>query len=440
MPRDYGCQNRDDRQTGHLSNQNGIALVTGLVLMLILTLLSYTAIKWAASDIARSANYAETIQATYIAEAGIHKAIDYLNYDASGDSPGEVSNGFDDELDGTNWPAGTFTSIGIGSDGGTYSIVIEDNTDGDGSTVLDVDNSVVLKSTGTIAGLSVIIETVIYRPLFKSQYAILSEGDVGVNGNSTSITGTNGAVHTNSDFTQAGTPTINGGANASGTCTGAECNSAGGVSEEFVPVLEPSDYEQNADYIFNDDGTIDQKNADGTTTTGVEGNALFSGFSHNNQGWRVSNSAVAGTDIPNQAFLYFKDDLTATSVGSAATPWEITLVVEKTISFGNADVINWKDPDISPDLQNLFLVAENDIKITGMNQNTQGLIAAKDQISLSGGASIEGYLISNNLTTSDNTVNGTDTIVGGGITLTYNGDLVAPVLSDKVSILTWQKT
>ena len=75
-----------------------------------------------------------------------------------------------------------------------------------------------------------------------------------------------------------------------------------------------------------------------------------------------------------------------------------------------------------------------------MNQNTQGLIAAKDQISLSGGASIEGYLISNNLTTSDNTVNGTDTIVGGGITLTYNGDLVAPVLSDKVSILTWQKT
>jgi hypothetical protein len=436
MSENQGCQNELYREAEHFSNQKGIALITGLLLMVVLTLLSFVAIKWASQDITRTKNYATTIQATYIAEAGIHRALDYFNYDATGNSPGEVSNGFNDELNGDNWPAATFANIWICSDVGVFTVTITDNNDGDDPALnLDFDKSVILQSSGTINGVTVNLEAVIYRPLFKSEYAILSEGDVKVNGSSTAITGTNGAVHTNSNFTQSGGPTVAGGANASGTCAGSECNSSGGASEEYVPVVEPSDYESYADYIFNSDGTI---YAQGTVVD-LFGTALFAGFSHTPQGWSVSNSAVPGTGIPNQVFLYFKDDLKATSVGDSATPWEITLIVEKSISFGNADIINWKDPDLSPDLQNLFLVAENDIKITGLDQNTQGLIACKDQASISGGAIIEGYIISNNLTTSDNTVNGTETSIGGGVTLTYNGDLVAPFLSDKVSILSWQK-
>ena len=33
-------------------------------------------------------------------------------------SPGEANNGFDDELDNSNWPSGTFTNISLGSGGG----------------------------------------------------------------------------------------------------------------------------------------------------------------------------------------------------------------------------------------------------------------------------------------------------------------------------------
>ncbi|MBL4665250.1 MAG: pilus assembly PilX N-terminal domain-containing protein [Nitrospinaceae bacterium] len=426
-----------------LPNQKGIALIAGLVFLTVLSLLIITTIRWASDDITRTKNYVETRQATYIAEAGIQMALNYFNYDSSGNSPGEVDNGFDDELvGGSDWPTGTFSNIALGSGGGTYTVTIDDNAEGDGDNDVDTDNSVILTSTGTISGVTATIEAVIYRPLFTSQFAILSEGDVKVAGSSTTITGTNGSVHTNSDFTQTGTPTISEGSSSSGTCSGSTCGSAGGASTEFVPTFEPSDFEQYADYIFNDDGTIDQRNADGSITTGVEANSIFDGFSHHNtQGWSVGGNSAIGTEVPNQAFLYFKDDFRANSIGSSGTPWEITLVVEESISWtGNAYISNWKDSALTPDLQNLFLIAENDIKINSLDQDTQGIIACKDQASLSGGANIEGALITKNLTTSDNTVNGTETDGSGGLTITYNGDVVTPVLSNKVSILSWQET
>jgi hypothetical protein len=433
------CYRKNFAGSGYLCNQKGIALVAGLTLMTVLSLLIITAIQYATQDITRTKNYTETLQATHIAEAGIHRALGYFNYDSVGDSPGEASNGFDDELDDSNWPASTFTSIGIGSGGGTYSVVIDDNADGDSDTNADVDKNVILTSTGTIDGVTATVEAYIYRPQFKSKFALLSEGDIDVNGNSTNILGGNGAVHSNGDVTQTGNPTVEQGATATGSCGGSNCNA--GAEEEFVPVLEPSDYEQYADYIFNDDGTIDQ-NVSGTITTGVEGNAIFSKFSHNTQGWSVGNSAVVGTSVPNQAFLYFKDDFKAASIGSAGTPWEITIVTEKSIAWtGSANITNWAgDSDHTPDIQNLFLVAENDIKISGLDQDTEGLIACKDQFSISGGANLTGYIIGNNLTTSDNVVNGSESGVAGGMTITYAGDLLAPVLDNKVTILSWQKT
>ena len=75
-------------QPGYLCNQNGIALVAGLILMTVLSLLIFTAVKYSTTDITRTKNYTETLRATYIAEAGIHRALGYFNYDASGDQPG----------------------------------------------------------------------------------------------------------------------------------------------------------------------------------------------------------------------------------------------------------------------------------------------------------------------------------------------------------------
>ena len=55
-------------------------------------------------------------------------------------------------------------------------------------------------------------------------------------------------MHSNGDVTQTGGPTVEEGASATGGCGGSDCSS--GASEEFVPVIEPSDYEQYAYYIL----------------------------------------------------------------------------------------------------------------------------------------------------------------------------------------------
>jgi len=449
MTRTYRFRNGYYRKTsagsGYLSNQKGIALVAGLALMVVLTVLSLVAIKYASVDIKRTKDYTKTRQAVHIAEAGIHRALNYFNYDASGDSPGEANNGFDDELvGGADWPTGTFTSIGLGSGGGTYSVTIADNADGTATTT-DADNTVVLTSTGTISGVTATLEAYIYRPQFKSEYALLSEGDIDINGNSTTITGTSGAVHSNSDVTQTGNPTVDEGASATGSCGGSDCTA--GASEEFVPVLEPTDFLQYADYVFNADGSIDQQTSPGTFTEvepapGGGGTTAytgtFNGFTHGPQGWGTS-----GTPNLEDAFFYFQEDFTGQSVGTSGNPWTITLVATGSIKWtGSAEIQNWAgDTDHTPDIQNLFLIAENDISISGMDQDTTGVIACKDQFDISGGANLTGYIIGNNLTTNDQTtVNGTESSAKGGVTITYNGDIVAPVLSNKVSLLSWQET
>ena len=63
-----------------------IALVAGLIFMLMMTLLTFTAIKYASTDITRTENYTESLQATAIADAEIPWAVNYFNYVSDGKS------------------------------------------------------------------------------------------------------------------------------------------------------------------------------------------------------------------------------------------------------------------------------------------------------------------------------------------------------------------
>lgn len=416
-----------------LTDESGFALSVTVILLTVLLLLVALGAQWAAQDIKRTATYKNTRQAFYIAETGIQQAVNFFNYDGTGSSPGAAGDGFDQELDGSNWPT-AFASTAFG--GGIYTVTITDNDDNDSNTNDDIDNTVILISQGTRNNETMSIEAIISRPLYTPEYAIITDGDLKVAGSS-AVTG--GGVHTNSDFTQSGSPTISGGATASGTCTDPLCTDQG-VDQEFVPVVEPTDYENFADYIFNTDATIDRRLVDGSLQTGVEGESIFSAFSHNAQGWSIGGGPVIGTDVPNQAILYFKEKFKAQSIGSVSTPWEITIITEEDIEWtGNAFITNWQDPNDSPDIQNLFLIAENDIKINSMDQDTQGIICAKDQFSIGGTATLSGFIIGGNLTTSSNVVNGTESSIQGSMTLAFNSSLVPPVLSDKVAILAWQE-
>ena len=377
--------------------ERGIALPVTLMMLVALGALALVATQWSSQDIARTEEYYETREAFYIAEAGIEKAINLLNYtDSSGgdeSSPGvEISaGGFDNVL--TNFVsnnASGLTNVSFGN--GTYSVTVADNNDGDSDTTDDDDNNLILTSIGTSGGKSVTLEAVIVRRIFKGDNAITTEGDLGGNGSFT-IDGTNGSIHSNSSVTvSGGSATITEGATASGSCTGTGCV-AGGVAPEDIPIVEPSDFKSFADYILNDDGTIEEVSSGdiytfsnpSTWTTAVsgDGNSNFGGLSYNNAQGKWTGGS---TNITDGSF-YVEGDFKTTGCPPG---WQTTIVAEGYIDFGgNVDVVNFKDGNDTQDIQDMFLVAGTDIEFSGTPSNTiQGFIAAKEQDSFSGSVNL----------------------------------------------------
>jgi len=84
-------------------------------------------------------------------------------------------------------------------------------------------------------------------------------------------------------------------------------------------------------------------------------------------------------------------------------------------------------------------MAGTDIAWSGNPSNSiQGLVYAGEQIEISGNISFNGFIIAADASATDGTV--TENKISGNPTITYNGDVVSPFLSSKVSILSWQKT
>lgn len=429
--------------------EKGVALPVVLLLLMVLGTLAVVSTQWSAQDISRTADYYESREAFYIAEAGIHKAINLLNYvDASGgdeSSPGNeiAAGGFDNVL--ANFVSNNAADLTAASfSGGTYNVTVADNDDGDSDTADDDDNNIVLTSTGTKGDKTVTLEAVIVRRLYKGDHALTTEGDLGGSGSFT-INGTNGSIHSNNSVSiSGGSATITEGATASGSCSGTGCVS-GGVAPEDIPILTPSDYQSFADYILKSDGTIQEVSSGdiytftnpggghwSTSTTG-DGDANFGGLGYSSaqSKWSAGNSDIAN------GFFYVEGDFGTTSCPPG---WETTIVAEGYIDFGgNADVVNYKDPGDTSDIQDLFLLAGTDIEFSGNPSNTiEGSFWAGEQISVSGTVSLQGSIVAADASNSEGLV--TSNTVGGSLTITYNGTTVGPALSNKVKVIAWQET
>ncbi len=426
-----------------LRKEAGVALPITLLILVVMGALAIVATQWSSQDVKRTERYYKTREAFYIAEAGVQQAIDLMNYDSSGNSPGAeiAAGGFDEVLDDfISNNSAKLTNVSFAN--GTYNVTVADNDDNDGDTTDDNDNTLVITSVGSKGDFTVTLEAIVTRRLFKGNNAITTEGDLGGNGSFT-VGGTNGSIHSNSEVTiSGGSATITQGATATGSCTGTGCV-AGGVAPEDIPIVEPSDYLSYADYILKSDGTIQEvstgniytfTNPGGghwsTSTTG-DGDALFSGLKLQSGTWKASNSSIA------DGMFYVEGDFSTTGCPAG---WQTTIIAEGYINFGgNADVANYKDASDTADIQNLFLVAGTDIEFSGNPSNTiQGMMAAKEQLSISGSVILEGFLVAADVDTSENLVTGNT--ISGSLTVTYNGDLVSPFLSNKVKVIAWQET
>jgi len=287
-----------------LEKENGVALPITLLILVVMGTLAVVATKWSSQDVKRTGKYYKTREAFYIAEAGVQQAIDLMNYDSTGNSPGTevAAGGFDNVL--ANFISNNSAKLtNISFANGTYNVTVADNDDNDGDTADDDDNTIVITSQGSKGDYSVTLEAIVTRRLFKGDNAITTEGDLGGNGSFT-VGGTNGSIHSNSEVTiSGGSATITQGATATGSCTGTGCV-AGGVAPEDIPVIEPSDYLSYADYILKSDGTIQEVSSGNiytftnpggghwsTSTTG-DGDALFSGLKLQSGIWKASSSTI----------------------------------------------------------------------------------------------------------------------------------------------------
>lgn len=131
-------------------NQRGIALITSLLALSALTAISIIAMNTSLTDLKISKNMRDIKKAFFNAEAGMRHAITVLD---------TSHNGFDDELKEGELDFGPSVDFADG----TYEVKITDNNDGDPN--YDIDNTIVITSTGKSHTAGWIIEVMLNKIL-----------------------------------------------------------------------------------------------------------------------------------------------------------------------------------------------------------------------------------------------------------------------------------
>ena len=273
-------------QAYHLSifDEKGAALVTSILFATVIGVGALVAIQNMSQDIERGERYTQTREAFYIAEAGIQTAMNYLNYDENGDSPGDAGVGFTEVL--ANFEIDRSEALSdVEFGGGTFTVTVRDNDDNDNDKNTDADNTIILSSTGIKDGRNITIEAVIQNGVYRNKHAITSGGNFTIEGDPT-VQGNLGSIHSNSDVVGIST-NVEQGIFAVGECDQG-CES-GAISEE-IPLANPSDFSSYANFILTANGDI-------TDTAGEDidiAEHQLENWSFSNAGWELEGCSGNG--------------------------------------------------------------------------------------------------------------------------------------------------
>ena len=438
-------------------NESGAALIASILFAATISVLAVVAFQWATGDIKRTGNYVVTREAFYIAEAGLQKSLNYLNYDSNGDYPGEAGQGFTTVLD-TFLTDHSAELVNFSFGGGTYTVSLADNDDNDDDLTIDVDNTILLNSIGTKDAASVTIQAVILHGIFGAKHAITTEANLTINGNPT-VQGTFGSIHSNADIV-GNSNNVEQGTTAAGVCD-SPCVAA---AKEVLPIAEPEDFKSYANFILTSAGAItdvegstvdisenkldnwsytDTGSFEGWTLNGCSADGMFYAETSIKLTGNVDKCAEGAEDSDKDKDTDSGDsdsgdkdkDTDAESSGDAL---ELTLIAEGDIIIsGNPNIENYKNALHPEEIQNLLFVSGLDLDFGGnLSQSVEGIAIAKEQISLTGSASLSGYVIASDVTSDGSTVSGNT--VSGNFTITYNS-LKNPFLNDQVTLLSWKE-
>ncbi len=387
------------------SREKGAALITGLVMLAVMTVLGVAAMTSTITQEQLAGNYKRGLEAFHNSETGINDSLTQLN------TVGVPVGGFDAML-----AMPTYLSLADLDAKIFYSTRALDNDDGDADTAVDSDGQILLESRGSSGtALRRIRVRISLNPAgWGSNHAILTGESLLISGNPTVI-GTNNAIHSNGNIMLSGT-TSAGAVSASGTVTvsgsdedlGSVTNGAGNAS---IPEVNPADFRDMADFILGGDGRVRDQ-------AGVilnPGGDPWNGWDWGGDKWTKSDSST----LDGTYYVESNAVISGNPGEGAAEPWKLTLIAEGSIEISGNPVVETAGAAASG-IDNLLFVAGGDLKINGnANQSFEGVMAAHEQVDISGNPNLDGFIIAEGASNVHDYVDNNS--ISGDMQLTYNG-------------------
>ncbi len=433
------------------SEQNGAALVTALLVILLTTLLGIAIHSMATTSFTISINERNNTEAFYIADAGIAHATALIakvqgsKYSTMLQTGANSAPDTGDELSSPPvaglWsqsesiPAGSFDGGGItgfGANGeGRYFVSVRNDTAPGETTNTDSNGILIVTSNGIGRdGANATIEITIYNPSV-SYPSFLADGDIKLNGD-LKVLGPNGIIQVNgnTDNNQNNglvcaekkisiTKNI---VNNNNLWTTANCNVNPTAGNTLItkplppPIIDiptlRSEFKPKANFVFKAGNIYRQ-------TNGVESSFPLSNLEKITYGfdkWNWNNSKKLWTYTDNNGIMYngtyyFEYSIAVSTTFKSLFPPKVTFLSEGSIDIS-------KLPDIQPHLPGYALVSCNDLVLglkIDINTNP-GMIYAYGQIEILGKTEIWGSVIAANFRLPDGT-NGPDVSDPGGYNL-----------------------
>jgi hypothetical protein len=381
------------------SNESGIALLTVLLAMGLLTALGAALTAVGVVEFRAAKNHHSASSALLLADAGAAHALALMRGPLSGYSYTDVLVGADGvggtEDDGiftgyalTGDDALPDTGIILG-DGRYYVRIVNDDQDPSGDPYEDDNNRFVARCRGeTPDGGVAEVRVMLAAPNFP---AIATNGTLYLPGNP-DIVGECGGVHANRIMSVSGRPTVAGDvtyyedAVVSGTIYGTSGEEKEPKPGPWVdiPDYDPTDYCGDADYMLRNNKLIALGPPDSEITLGK---AL---------GWQFDASSwtyqLNGNEAVGGKYCVYGNVKVIGNLGEPGNPLEISILATGSIQVGGVPII---EPANS---NNILLMAGGDVQIGGTTTGLRspyyaGLIYAGSQCQVGGTPYVDGHIL-----------------------------------------------
>ena len=440
-----------------LASSRGMALVTVMFLLMILSGLSAAMVTSSQTEIMVSRNAVSSAQAEAAAEAGMNHATELaipfvVQFAANGfaDASGAMT-GLIRGPDGlTGSPAsdadnGSLENLGIprspaqvalgGTFGVAYAARVFDEDDPargvtltaadvarigeDGDPTTDANSTMVIQATGYAPDNTRVTLEITIADNAAVMPALVLGGSLDISAKAT-FTGSQGGVHANGDLDISGNPTIAENATAGGTYTESGNPTIGGISgggqgNMPIPPVAAIDYKPNADFILNSTGQMTDPAGAVICDASVSNDAcevLGYGWVYDPPGWKFDgNSGTDGT-------YYVEGPATISgNPGNPATPIALTIIAEDSIEISGR-------PDLIPDTPELMFVTDGDLKISNrpkMPLTVEGAILVHEQLDISSRPTLSGQIMVEDAANNSSLV--TQNKISDRMKLSFNGTL-----------------